>query len=107
MVATSSSSARSCAPRGSGSWGRWSRISRTAEQRGDGVAASTVTVHPAAAAAVAGRTDDLALVERCRTGDVGAFEEVYRAHSSRLYSLALRMVGNPADAEDLLQEIFM
>jgi RNA polymerase sigma-70 factor (ECF subfamily) len=64
-------------------------------------------VHPAAAAAVAGRAGDLALVERCRTGDLAAFEEIYRAHSPRLYSLALRMLGNPADAEDLLQEIFL
>ena len=53
------------------------------------------------------RTDDLALVERCRKGELGAFEELYRAHSGRLYSVALRMVGNPADADDLLQEIFL
>jgi RNA polymerase sigma-70 factor, ECF subfamily len=53
------------------------------------------------------RHDDLALVERCRRGELGAFEELYRAHSGRLYSLALRMVGNPADADDLLQEIFL
>src|SRR3954466_15168609 len=50
---------------------------------------------------------DLALVARCRDGDLGAFEELYRAHAGRLYSLALRMLGNPADAEDLLQEIFL
>ena len=71
------------------------------------MAASKVTVHPSAATPPAGHAADLALVERCRTGDLGAFEEIYRAHSGRLYSLALRMVGNPADAEDLLQEIFL
>jgi RNA polymerase sigma-70 factor, ECF subfamily len=54
-----------------------------------------------------GRTADLALVERCRKGDLGAFEEVYRAHAGRLYSVACRMAGNPSDAEDLLQEIFL
>ena len=53
------------------------------------------------------RQDDLALAERCRQGELGAFEELYRAHSGRLYSVALRMVGNTADAEDLLQEIFL
>jgi RNA polymerase sigma-70 factor (ECF subfamily) len=53
------------------------------------------------------RSDELALVERCRQGDLSAFEEVYRAHAGRLYSVACRMVGNPADAEDLLQEIFL
>jgi RNA polymerase sigma-70 factor (ECF subfamily) len=53
------------------------------------------------------RQDDLALVERCRKGDLGAFEEVYRTHSRRLYGVAVRMLGNPADAEDMLQEIFL
>jgi RNA polymerase sigma-70 factor (ECF subfamily) len=50
---------------------------------------------------------DLALVARCREGDLGAFEELYRAHAGRLYSLAFRMLGNAADAEDQLQEIFL
>jgi RNA polymerase sigma-70 factor, ECF subfamily len=55
----------------------------------------------------AARADDLALVERCRKGDLAAFETIYRTHSGRLYSVACRMLGNPADAEDLLQEIFL
>src|SRR5688572_23301551 len=53
------------------------------------------------------RADELALVARCRRGDLGAFEELYKAHSGRLYSLTCRMVGNPTDAEDLLQDIFL
>ena len=70
---------------------------------------SKVTVHPAADPAVVtpGRASELALVERVRRGDLAAFEEVYRAHAGRLYSVACRMLGNPADAEDLLQEIFL
>ena len=53
------------------------------------------------------RAAELQLVERCREGDLGAFEELYRRHSSRLFSLAVRMVGNQTDAEDQLQEIFL
>lgn len=53
------------------------------------------------------RQDELALAERCRKGDLGAFEELYRTHAGRLYGVAFRMVGNAADAEDLLQEIFL
>lgn len=53
------------------------------------------------------RNEEMALVERCRRGDLGAFEELYRAHAGRLFSVACRMLGNPADAEDLLQEIFL
>jgi RNA polymerase sigma-70 factor (ECF subfamily) len=48
----------------------------------------------------------MALVDRCRAGVPGAFEELYRAQSPRLFGLACRMVGR-ADAEDLLQDIFL
>ncbi len=47
------------------------------------------------------------LLERCRDGDVDAFEELYRAHAGKLYGLATRMVGSRGEAEDLLQEIFL
>ena len=53
------------------------------------------------------RAEELALIERCRQGDLAAFEAIYRAHSGRLYSVACRMLGNATDAEDLLQEIFL
>lgn len=52
------------------------------------------------------RHGDLALAERCRSNSPGAFEELYRAHSPRLFGLACRMVGR-TEAEDLLQEIFL
>jgi RNA polymerase sigma-70 factor (ECF subfamily) len=70
---------------------------------------SKMTVHPSAArrAPQGARAEDMALVERCRAGDLAAFEELYRAHAGKLFSLATRMLGNPADAEDLLQEIFL
>lgn len=53
------------------------------------------------------RTADLELAERCRQGDASAFEELYRQHAGRLYSLALRMAGSAQEAEDLLQEVFL
>ena len=69
---------------------------------------SKITVHPSSARpATAGAPDERALIERCRQGDLGAFEELYRAHAGRLYSVAFRLLGNAADAEDLLQEIFL
>ncbi len=55
----------------------------------------------------AGRTADMALVARCRAGDLAAFEELYSVHAGRLFSVACRMLGNASDAEDLLQEIFL
>jgi RNA polymerase sigma-70 factor, ECF subfamily len=73
------------------------------------MAPSKLTVHPSIgpAAVPAGRAAERALVDRVRQGDLAAFEEMYRAHSGRLYSVAYRMLGNQADAEDLLQEIFL
>ena len=49
---------------------------------------------------------DLALAQQCRQDVPGAFEELYRRHSPRLFGLACRMVGR-TEAEDLLQEIFL
>ena len=73
------------------------------------MASSKVTLRPVAspAAADSSRAGEMALVERCRQGDLAAFETIYRTHSGRLYSVACRMLGNPADAEDMLQEIFL
>ncbi len=36
-----------------------------------------------------------------------AFEGLYRTHARKIYSLAYRFVGNQADAEELVQEIFL
>jgi len=35
------------------------------------------------------------------------FNEIYRRHAPRIYSLACRMAGSAQDGEDLLQEIFL
>jgi len=48
----------------------------------------------------------MALVDRCRRDEPGAFEELYRLNAPRLFGLAYRLVG-PNEAEDLLQEIFL
>ncbi len=53
------------------------------------------------------RSADLNLAGRIRSGDGGAFEELYRQHATRLYNLAYRMGGGPAEADDLLQDIFL
>ena len=40
-------------------------------------------------------------------GDGAAFDEIYSRHRRFVYSLAVRMTGNQADAEDLTQESFV
>jgi len=46
-------------------------------------------------------------IRLAQAGDAAAFEHLYQLHSRRVYALCLRMVGNPSDAEDLMQEAFL
>ncbi|HUB03290.1 MAG TPA: sigma-70 family RNA polymerase sigma factor [Terriglobales bacterium] len=46
-------------------------------------------------------------IERAKQGDEAAFEVLYQLHKRRVYSLCLRMVSNPSQAEDLAQEAFL
>ncbi|MEU6701968.1 MULTISPECIES: RNA polymerase sigma factor [Pseudonocardia] len=45
------------------------------------------------------------LIGKVRGGDVDAYEELVRRHRDRIYRIALRMVGNPHDAEDVAQDV--
>jgi RNA polymerase sigma-70 factor, ECF subfamily len=47
------------------------------------------------------------VVHRAQQGDAAAFERLYRLHSRKVYALCLRMAGNPTDAEDLTQDVFL
>jgi len=51
--------------------------------------------------------DDLTLVVRAREGDVRAFEALARRHQAALYRTAVRVTGDPAEAEDALQEALL
>ena len=46
-------------------------------------------------------------IRLAQAGDAVAFEHLYQLHGRRVYALCLRMVGNPSDAEDLMQEAFL
>lgn len=46
------------------------------------------------------------LVERFRSGEVDAFDELYGKTVDRIYRFALRLTGNPEDAEDVTAETF-
>ena len=46
-------------------------------------------------------------VRRLRAGDRRAFEELVRTQQHRVYGLALRMLGDPAEAQDVAQEAFL
>ena len=52
-------------------------------------------------------TTDNQLVQLTLDGDASAFEELVRRHTSRVYGLAMGMMRNPADAQDIVQDTFL
>ena len=46
-------------------------------------------------------------VRQAQAGDLEAFDELVRAFGGTVYNLAYRMTGNPADADDVAQEVFV
>jgi RNA polymerase sigma-70 factor (ECF subfamily) len=52
-------------------------------------------------------TDWPQTVRLCMNGDSGAWAELVRSHHRRVYGLCYRFTGNPADAEDLTQDVFL
>ena len=55
----------------------------------------------------AGAAEDEGDLRAARSGDVRAFEALYRHHVARIYALCLRMTGQPSLAEDCTQECFI
>lgn len=49
---------------------------------------------------------DRSLVERVQLGDEEAFSELYRRHYQRLYRYCLYRLGEPNEAQDVVQEAF-
>ena len=52
-------------------------------------------------------TEEKELIDRLSKGDPAAFRELVEAYKKKMYYLALDMVGDPADAEDISQEVFL
>ena len=53
------------------------------------------------------RDDDARLIERARSGDVDAFEHLYRREVGRVYALCLRMTADAARAREVTQSVFI
>lgn len=53
------------------------------------------------------KTEEAALIERGRGGDLEAFNALVMAYQGQVYNLCLRMLGSPQAAEDATQEAFI
>ena len=51
--------------------------------------------------------DDRQLVQTIREGDTDAFETLVRRKTSKVYALCYRIIGNPEDAKDISQLVFI
>ncbi len=54
-----------------------------------------------------GLTLERSTLERARRGDMDAFAAIYDRYGSACYTLALRVLGDRASAEDVVQEVFL
>jgi RNA polymerase sigma-70 factor (ECF subfamily) len=54
-----------------------------------------------------GERDDPEFLRRLRAGEMRAFEEMVIAYQHRVFGVALRMLGNAAEAEEIAQEVFL
>ncbi|HVF47633.1 MAG TPA: RNA polymerase sigma factor [Pyrinomonadaceae bacterium] len=53
------------------------------------------------------KAKDFELTQAAGKGDMAAFEEIYNRHHRRVYSICLRMLQSPTEAEDLTQDVFI
>ena len=56
---------------------------------------------------VAHEQDDADLIRRVACRDHAAFAVLYDRHSSLIYSVALKILADPAEARDVLQDVFL
>src|SRR5262245_14896348 len=52
-------------------------------------------------------TDDDALLARIASGDAAAFTTLFRRRQGEVFRFALHMIGSPAAAEDVAQDVFL
>lgn len=52
-------------------------------------------------------SSELELIDRARRGDDSAFSELVRAHQTRIYRVCLAALGDPQEADEAAQDVFV
>ena len=55
----------------------------------------------------AARQNERAIIDRCKAGDLGAFDELVRRYEKQVFNFAYRMTQNYDDASDIASDAFM
>jgi RNA polymerase sigma-70 factor, ECF subfamily len=50
---------------------------------------------------------DSSLAARCLSGDQGAWEDLVKLHSRRVYAICYRFTGKESEAQDMTQDVFL
>jgi len=53
------------------------------------------------------RQEDRAIIERCKEGDLSAFDELVRRYEKQIFNFAYRMTQNYDDASDIASDAFV
>lgn len=61
----------------------------------------------AATSRLEARAEDARLSQGCLSGNLEAYEQLYRVQSAKMKSIAMNLLGNAHDAEDVVQETFL
>jgi len=74
---------------------------------GQGVEADVVKFAAEGLSGDIAKIADFDLAKVAANGNMVAFEEIYKRHHRRVYSICLRMLQNASEAEDLTQDVFI
>lgn len=56
--------------------------------------------------AISQQADETSLVQRLKCGDQAALESIFELYSGKLYRVAQRILGEAADTEEVIQDVF-
>jgi RNA polymerase sigma-70 factor (ECF subfamily) len=79
----------------------------TSSSRSEHAPETLPSAEPRPAKPVPFAPDEALLIERCRSGDLNAFDEIVARHQSRIFNLCYWILGDREEAADAAQDAFV